>query len=219
MRRAPGQEVCSLISCRGTIPPPRIAKRTAATERNISKRWSRKRANTGSSAKIWGWCPITSGQTLPPWETERDGSLVPGGKYQRLSVATYATHDHEPLRVLWTRWDKLARAGGADGGPALREMQKLAAFAGAEGALPQPWSDPLHEKLLRALFSCNSWIAICMITDLFASEQRFNVPGAVSQSNWSERLPRTVAGFKSDRKIVAKMKAVRQMLAECQRVP
>jgi len=77
----------------------------------------------------------------------------------------------------------------------------------------------MHEKLLRALFACNSWLAICMITDLFATEQRFNVPGAVSQSNWSERLPRTVAGFKADRKISSKMKVVRQMLTECRRVP
>jgi len=160
-----------------------------------------------------------AGFKIPTWETESDGSLVAGGKYQRLSVATYGTHDHEPIRVLWTRWDKLARSGGAESGSALREMQKLAAFAGLEGALPQPWSDTMHEKLLRALFACNSWLAICMITDLFATEQRFNVPGAVSQSNWSERLPRTVAGFKADRKISSKMKVVRQMLTECRRVP
>jgi 4-alpha-glucanotransferase len=34
-----------------------------------------------------------------------------------------------------------------------------------------------------------------MITDLLGSDQRFNVPGAVAESNWSARLPYTVEEF------------------------
>ncbi len=29
------------------------------------------------------------------------GMIIPGQMYERLSVATYATHDHEPIRALW----------------------------------------------------------------------------------------------------------------------
>ncbi len=155
-----------------------------------------------------------AGFKIPMWEGREDGSLVPGSDYQRLSVATYATHDHDPLRRLWTNWASAAAHG--DGG-ALHEMRRLAGFAQMQGAQPQPWSDAVHEQLLRALFQCNSWIAVCMITDLFATEQRFNVPGAVASSNWSERLPRTVEGFKKSRTIRAKMEAVRTILAECGR--
>jgi len=27
--------------------------------------------------------------------------IISGQMYERLSVATYATHDHEPIRALW----------------------------------------------------------------------------------------------------------------------
>ena len=37
-----------------------------------------------------------------------------------------------------------------------------------------------------------------MITDLFATMQRFNVPGAVSESNWSQRLIGTPADWRDD---------------------
>ena len=50
----------------------------------------------------------------------------------------------------------------------------------------------MHRILLRALFRSSSWIAVCMITDFFGTTQRFNVPGAVAESNWSERLPHTI---------------------------
>ncbi len=160
-----------------------------------------------------------AGFKVPIWENTSDGNLIPGADYQRLSVAAYATHDHDPLRVLWTKWEKSARAGGEEGGQALREMQKLAAFAGVEGALPQKWSDALHEKLLRALFACNSWIAICMITDLLAAEYRFNVPGAVAESNWSRRMPQTVPGLRADPKTAAKIQRIRKLLEESGRIP
>src|SRR5207249_11616420 len=41
-----------------------------------------------------------AGFKIPQWET-RDGVIIPGEMYERLSVATYATHDHSPIRALW----------------------------------------------------------------------------------------------------------------------
>src|SRR5215471_3100514 len=41
-----------------------------------------------------------AGFKIPQWEI-RDGMIIPGNIYDRLSVATYATHDHEPIRALW----------------------------------------------------------------------------------------------------------------------
>src|SRR5882757_3622495 len=40
------------------------------------------------------------GFKIPQWEV-RDGMIIPGEMYDRLSVATYATHDHEPIRASW----------------------------------------------------------------------------------------------------------------------
>ena len=36
-----------------------------------------------------------------------------------------------------------------------------------------------------------------MVTDLFGTSQRFNVPGAVTDSNWSERIERPVREWRA----------------------
>jgi 4-alpha-glucanotransferase len=37
-----------------------------------------------------------------------------------------------------------------------------------------------------------------MITDVFGTSQRFNVPGAVSESNWSQRLALPISEWERD---------------------
>ena len=130
-----------------------------------------------------------AGFKIPIWETKWDGWLIDGADYQRLSVVTYGTHDHEPLRAWWERRFGVVRAGSLGKAEAWDQMVKLTAFAHLHMREPEPWSDELHQALLKALFRSNAWIAVCMITDFFGSDQRFNVPGAVAESNWSERLP------------------------------
>jgi 4-alpha-glucanotransferase len=61
-------------------------------------------------------------------------------------------------------------------------------------------------------------MALYMITDLFAVAQRFNVPGAVSESNWSQRVERPIAQWANDPALVAKMERVRTILRETGRL-
>ena len=42
-----------------------------------------------------------AGFKIPQWEF-LDGQMTPGNEFERLSVTTYATHDHKPIRELWT---------------------------------------------------------------------------------------------------------------------
>jgi 4-alpha-glucanotransferase len=159
-----------------------------------------------------------AGFKIPIWEPKWDGWLVDGADYQRLSLATYATHDHEPLRAWWDRRYRETQAGGPAGAAAWDQMVKLTAFAHMHMREPEPWSDSLHRTLLRALFRSNAWIAVCMITDLFGSEQRFNVPGAVAESNWSSRLPHEVAEWRNRPELRELAGAVRTLLTEMGRV-
>lgn len=139
------------------------------------------------------------GFKVPQWETdparEPERVLVLGEDYPRCSIATYATHDHDPLRMMWTRWmdtieaalhepERLANENAA----AWREVRQLAGWAGFEVGRILPFED-VHGAFLRGLFRSNSWLAVVMITDLLGTEQRFNVPGSVADSNWSARLP------------------------------
>jgi 4-alpha-glucanotransferase len=41
---------------------------------------------------------------------------------------------------------------------------------------------------MRGLFACNSWLAVHQITDIFGLSDRFNVPGAVGDQNWTARI-------------------------------
>jgi 4-alpha-glucanotransferase len=55
-------------------------------------------------------------------------------------------------------------------------------------------------------------MAIYLITDLFATSQRFNVPGAVSESNWSQRLNQPIAQWRENPALAAKMARIREIL-------
>lgn len=153
-----------------------------------------------------------AGFKIPIWEPDpRTGGLLPGGDYARLSVATYGTHDHEPLLALWQRWH-------ADLSQHHDELHHLGEFAGI------PHDDRLgdytplvREKLMTGLLNCNSWIAIFMITDLLGSTERFNVPGTSADSNWSRRLHLSVEDLAADREMTARLRAAIE--ASGRRVP
>jgi 4-alpha-glucanotransferase len=54
--------------------------------------------------------------------------------------------------------------------------------------LPETLTPEVHEALLGALFRSESWLAVVMITDLFARSERFNLPGVATSANWSQRV-------------------------------
>jgi 4-alpha-glucanotransferase len=53
-----------------------------------------------------------------------------------------------------------------------------------------------------------------MITDLFGAGQRFNVPGATADTNWSPRLDHTVIQLREDKRIKALMERTHALLEE-----
>lgn len=135
------------------------------------------------------------GFKVPQWEEERDRQLTPGKDYTRCSVATYATHDHDPLKVMWEKWMAIIRAAlveperlSAQRDHAWWEVRRIAAWAGFD--VPRMLEfDEVHESLVAGLLRSNSWLAVLMITDVLGTAQRFNVPGTVDAGNWSARLP------------------------------
>jgi len=128
------------------------------------------------------------GFKIPQWERAPDGKMIPGKDYQALSVATFATHDHPPIRQLWS--DLFAECSApAKREAAVRAMKELLEFCGHEDILvPQPFSAEIHHALIGGLFSCNSWVAVHQITDIFGLADRFNIPGAVGDANWTTRI-------------------------------
>ena len=137
-----------------------------------------------------------AGFKIPQWE-EYDGRVTPGSEYERLSVATYATHDHKPLRLLW---EEAFEKPAATREQSRRELEKIAAFAAMEpreGSVE--FEKDFYPHFMRALFACNSWLVIVMITDLLARRDRFNTPGMATSSNWTRRMKQTVQELQTSR--------------------
>src|SRR4029077_13167136 len=175
-----------------------------------------------------------AGFKIPQWEI-RDGMVIPGELYERVSVATYATHDHQPIRALWE--EALELPNSETGQQARATLEKIALFAGLpmQGtAVSSPpnqsgadWKPPLldqfdYEKdfypaVMDALFKCNSWIAVVMITDLLARKYRFNVPGTKANLNWTRRIQRSIAKLRSSRKQRGRMQLIRNLLVKTER--
>ncbi|MGI8820954.1 MAG: 4-alpha-glucanotransferase [Chthoniobacterales bacterium] len=157
-----------------------------------------------------------AGFKIPQWETTPAGRVIPGAEYQRLSVTTYATHDHKPLRAMW---DEAFGHESATREQAREDFDKIAQFAGLD-RLPDgsDFDRDFYAPALRALFQSEAWVAIVMITDLLARKNRFNVPGTAADSNWSRRLNLTVQRLGKSRAVKQRMRLVHSLLLETNRL-
>src|SRR5215471_796812 len=157
-----------------------------------------------------------AGFKIPQWEI-RDGMIIPGEMYDRLSVATYATHDHEPIRASWD--EALKHPNSERGQQARATLEKIALFARLNSKIDQlDYEKDFYPAVMDALFKCNSWIAVVMITDLLARAYRFNVPGTKANLNWTRRIQRSIAKLRSSRKERKRMPLIRELLKKTGRV-
>jgi 4-alpha-glucanotransferase len=137
--------------------------------------------------------------------------------YERLSIATYATHDHQPIRALW---DEVLEHRDSDTARQARAtLEKIALFAGLNPKIDAlDFEKDFYPAMMEAVFKCNSWIAIVMITDLLARTYRFNVPGTKANLNWTRRIQRSIAKLRSSRKEQKRMQLIHELLVKTGRV-
>jgi 4-alpha-glucanotransferase len=156
-----------------------------------------------------------AGFKIPQWEFYH-GRVTPGSEYDRLSVATYCTHDHPPLRAMW---EDAFHGEGAVAEQARFDLEKIATFAGFKRAGDEiDFERDFYPAAMRALFKSESWIAMVMITDLLARKYRFNVPGTAASSNWTRRMQRSVSQLGSSPKEKKRMQLIREMLQQTGRI-
>jgi 4-alpha-glucanotransferase len=143
--------------------------------------------------------------------------IIPGEMYERISVATYATHDHQPIRALWE--EALEHPNCETGQQARVTLEKIALFAGLNSNIDQlDYEKDFYPAVMDALLKCNSWIAIVMVTDLLARQYRFNVPGTKANLNWTRRIQRSIAKLRSSRKERKRMQLIHELLKKSARV-
>ena len=145
-----------------------------------------------------------SGFKIPLFErNEASHEYTDPATYPELTLATLSTHDHETMKGAWEGWwEKIERDWGKgrieqgdaglqeDARQASWEIYRLLRFCRLDDSrLVRDFEPAVHRALCKRLLECPSWLVALTITDLFALDLRFNVPGPVSESNWSERLP------------------------------
>ncbi len=157
------------------------------------------------------------GYKVPHFLREKDFSFVEAKTYPKLSLATPATHDHDPIAKMWRElWEK---ADAGDDG-ARWDLKRWMKYCGAEHEAPsREFNDHIHSLILRAVLHAPSWLAVFMITDIFGTEDRFNVPGAVSEGNWSYRLHKTVAELDQDPHLLHKTQMFTKLVKATHRQP
>jgi len=156
-----------------------------------------------------------AGFKIPQWEA-RDGIITPGDRYERLSVATYATHDHKPIRALW---EEALERPSSTSDQSRFDLAKMAVFAGLDLNLEQfDFEKNFCPAIMEALFKSESWIAVVMITDLLARKYRFNVPGTQANLNWTRRIRRSIAQLRSSHREQMRMHVIHGLLQKTGRV-
>jgi 4-alpha-glucanotransferase len=156
-----------------------------------------------------------AGFKIPQWEYYH-GRVVPGSEYDRLSVATYCTHDHPPVRAMW---EDAITGAGAVAEQARFDLEKIATFAEFKRAGDHiDFERDFYPAIMHALFKSESWIAMVMITDLLARKYRFNIPGTATSANWTRRMQRSISQLRSSPKERKRMTFIRELLQKTGRL-
>jgi 4-alpha-glucanotransferase len=156
-----------------------------------------------------------AGFKIPQWEV-RDERVTPGNEYERVSVATYSTHDHKPIRALW---EEAFENPTATSEQSRFDLTKIALFAGFDPRIDRvDFEKDFYPAIMEALFGSEAWLAIVMITDLLARKYRFNVPGTQANLNWTRRIRRSIAQLISSPKEQKRMRLIHELLVKTGRI-
>ncbi|MCX7786746.1 MAG: 4-alpha-glucanotransferase [Spirochaetes bacterium] len=136
------------------------------------------------------------GLRIPRWTRrykEAGYPFIPPKEYPRLSVCATSVHDTSTLRQWW------------------EEEPDRDAFwksLGYTGSAPVSYNISTAEKVLYGILESSSLLVMVQLQDLFAlsrtyrvkdpTEERINIPGTVSDRNWTYRLPFLLEEFTTD---------------------
>lgn len=115
-----------------------------------------------------------------------DGHFLTPENYRFLSMSNLSTHDM-PSFPVW--WETEAKP---------EEKEKMQRWLGVEGVhadarskffLEKVFEKILASKSVYSIHTLQDWLALSGDKDFFNPEYRINVPGTVSERNWSIRMP------------------------------
>lgn len=133
-------------------------------------------------------------------------------------LATYATHDHDPLAKYYE--NLVAKWLGPNGHDGWLEVQRVMRYLGLDDKKPPTeFTHELHEAFIEKLVELPCAWVIYMITDVLGTTQRFNMPGTSTSSNWSERLEASLDDLALDGRYASKFALLKKVIEKHGRLP
>ncbi len=176
---------------RGRFVPDVESAQAALGEKNFKHLSSAARAPEGLPSAIiaedLGVIPpfvrsVLDALQLPGYKVMRwareDGVYADPRQYPAVSLVTTGTHDSETLREWWGICESWEREAVCRVFPELNPFQPP----------PAEFTPPLHEALLRAALNSGSGLCVLPWQDVFGEAERVNLPGTVSDANWTYRI-------------------------------
>jgi len=160
-----------------------------------------------------------AGFAIPIFERDEETrEFEPSEEMQPLSLGTYGTHDHEPLKAYYERLVEWWH--GPDGSEGWKEVQRLMRFLGLDvDDPPKEFTPELHKSFLKTLMESPCWLALLMITDLLGTTQRFNEPGAAGDVNWSQRLEASLDELEKRPEYAENISTFQNLISKTNRLP
>jgi 4-alpha-glucanotransferase len=157
------------------------------------------------------------GYFIPQFHRDIYGEYFSSERAPQNVVATFGTHDHEPLAVSYRNW--VQQWHGHNGHEAYLDLQRLMRWIGHDQhSPPLEFSVTLHKELLASILSLSSRIVILNLPDLTRSEERWNSPAMEGLGNWTTRMTRTFAELEQDPEMVRTLEFVSSIIIQSQRI-
>ncbi len=144
------------------------------------------------SLKISRWTRDYSKEQAP---------YIPLKKYPLLSVCTLSVHDTSTMRGWWSEE---------------KDIQNFWKSLGFRDPCPNTYTPEVAQKVIGKTLETSSALCIFQIQEIFAmdgslcapepNEERINVPGTLSDANWSYRLPISIESLFEKKEFNAKLK-------------
>jgi 4-alpha-glucanotransferase len=121
------------------------------------------------------------------WESGGDRFRDPAA-WPAVSVATTGTHDTDALADWYESLSPDER----------RQFLELPQLAPVRARAPERFDEATRDAVLELVYRSGSELVLLPFQDLFGARERVNVPGTVTDENWTYRLPTDLAALSAD---------------------
>lgn len=134
------------------------------------------------------------GYKVLPWERD-DGIPRDPRAFPARSVATWSTHDTLPITQWWYELSDT-------------ERERIAKLDDIPLDLPE---GERELRLVKLLFSSASELTLLLAQEILGDKSRINLPGTVTDENWTWRLSRPIEELSEDESVLARLESIRQL--------